>query len=129
MPDRPEETSGYVPVAQVVETFWDSLEARMGTGGGVKMTGIPTGLADLDALTGGLQPEQLIVIGARPAMGKSTLALDFARTAAVVHDKTVGGEAAPGRGGPRRGRPPRPRGRARRAPDPPDARRGSRARP
>ncbi|WP_327270816.1 replicative DNA helicase (plasmid) [Streptomyces sp. NBC_01218] len=86
----PEQTGGYAPVAQDVPVFWDSLETRMGTGGGVKMTGIPTGLADLDALTGGLQPEQLIVIGARPAMGKSTLALDFARNAAIVHGKTVG---------------------------------------
>ncbi|MEU9095915.1 replicative DNA helicase [Streptomyces sp. NPDC048428] len=86
----PEQTSGYAPVGTDVPTFWDSLETRMRNGGGVALTGVPTGLADLDALTGGLQPKQLIVIGARPAMGKSTLALDFARNAAIVHGKTVG---------------------------------------
>ncbi len=47
------------------------------------MTGVPTGFADLDSLTNGLHPGQMIVIAARPAMGKSTLALDFARAAAI----------------------------------------------
>ena len=37
------------------------------------MTGVPTGFTDLDALTNGLHPGQMIVIAARPAMGKSTL--------------------------------------------------------
>jgi replicative DNA helicase len=49
------------------------------------MTGVPTGFADLDALTNGLHAGQMIVIAARPAIGKSTLALDFARAAAVKH--------------------------------------------
>lgn len=59
-----------------VPVFWDSLEARMRSGGGVALIGVPTGLEDLDSLTGGL-----IVIGARPTMGKSTLALDIGITA------------------------------------------------
>lgn len=42
------------------------------------MTGVPTGFTDLDSLTNGLHPGQMIIIAARPAMGKSTLALDFA---------------------------------------------------
>ena len=49
------------------------------------LTGVPTGFADLDALTNGLHPGQMVVIAARPAMGKSTLALDFARSAAIRH--------------------------------------------
>jgi replicative DNA helicase len=49
------------------------------------MTGVPTGFADLDSLTNGLHPGQMIVIAARPAIGKSTLALDFARAAAIKH--------------------------------------------
>ena len=53
-----------------------------------KITGIPTGFADLDALTQGLQPGQLIVIAARPAIGKSTLALDFLRSASITHRLT-----------------------------------------
>jgi replicative DNA helicase len=48
--------------------------------------GVMTGFSDLDALTSGLQPGQMIVVAARPAMGKSVLALDIARHAAG-HDK------------------------------------------
>ena len=50
------------------------------------MTGVPTGFAELDELTNGLHPGQLIIVAARPALGKSTLALDFARAAAIKHD-------------------------------------------
>lgn len=46
-------------------------------------TGIPTGLDDLDLIYPGMAPGQLIVVGARPAVGKSTMALTFARNAAV----------------------------------------------
>ena len=49
------------------------------------MTGVPTGFADLDALTNGLHPGQMVVIAARPAIGKSTLALDLAGSAAIKH--------------------------------------------
>ncbi|WP_427251117.1 replicative DNA helicase [Bacillus cereus] len=59
----------------------DELEAIENRNG--KLTGISTGFADLDLLTQGLQPGQLIVIAARPALGKSTLALDFARACSV----------------------------------------------
>src|SRR6202035_2091149 len=59
----------------------DEIEA-IGSRGG-SLTGVPTGFADLDALTNGLHPRQMGVIAARPAIGKSTLALDFARSAAV----------------------------------------------
>ena len=45
------------------------------------MVGVPTGFADLDELTNGLHPGQMIVVAARPAIGKSTLGLDFARSA------------------------------------------------
>jgi replicative DNA helicase len=47
------------------------------------MSGVPTGFTDLDSLTNGLHPGQMIVIAARPAMGKSTLALDFARACSI----------------------------------------------
>jgi len=50
------------------------------------MTGIPTGFRELDELTNGLHGGQMIVVAARPAMGKSTLALDFARAASIGHD-------------------------------------------
>lgn len=81
-----EQTAGTTYVREDIPGFWDNLDALMkGTG---TMTGLPTGLMDLDALTNGFQPGQFIVIGARPAMGKSTLALDFARAASIQHGKT-----------------------------------------
>ncbi|WP_443033417.1 replicative DNA helicase [Streptomyces sp. CS62] len=82
-----EQTAGYAYVREDVPSFWDDLDARMK--GTDKIDGIPTGLADLDSLTNGFQPGQFIVIGARPAMGKSTLALDMARAAAVRYGHTV----------------------------------------
>jgi replicative DNA helicase len=52
-------------------------------------TGIPTGFSDLDALTRGLHPEQLIILAARPAIGKSTAGLDIARHVAIRHRLTT----------------------------------------
>ncbi|MEU8530095.1 replicative DNA helicase [Streptomyces sp. NPDC048629] len=65
----------------------ERLEMRGKNGGG--LTGIPTGFIDLDSLTQGFQPGQLIVIAARPAIGKSTLAMDFARAAAIRNNFTT----------------------------------------
>jgi replicative DNA helicase len=48
-----------------------------------EITGVPTGFPDLDRLTSGLQPSNLIIVAARPAVGKSTMGLDIARHAAV----------------------------------------------
>jgi replicative DNA helicase len=74
-------TEDYHSLADIMPGALDEIEA-IGSRGGA-MTGVPTGFADLDALTNGLHPGQMIVIAARPAVGKSTLALDFARAAAI----------------------------------------------
>jgi replicative DNA helicase len=50
------------------------------------LTGVPTGLAQLDGLTGGWQPGDLVILAARPAMGKTAALLHFARTAALDHN-------------------------------------------
>ena len=50
--------------------------------------GVPTGFADLDDLTNGLHSGQMIIVAARPAMGKSTLALDFCRAASIHNNLT-----------------------------------------
>ena len=76
-------TEDYLPLSEIMPGALDEIEA-IGSRGGV-MTGVPTGFADLDALTNGLHPGQMVVIAARPAIGKSTLALDLARAAAVKH--------------------------------------------
>ncbi|MGW0315418.1 replicative DNA helicase [Streptomyces flavidovirens] len=54
-------------------------EAKNGTG----LTGLATGFTDLDSLTSGLQPGQMIVLAGRPGMGKSTFAMDMARACAI----------------------------------------------
>jgi replicative DNA helicase len=73
----------FLPLSEIMPGALDEIEA-IGSRGGV-MTGVPTGFADLDALTNGLHAGQMVVIAARPAIGKSTLALDLARAAAVKH--------------------------------------------
>ena len=53
------------------------------------LRGLPTGFKDLDNLLSGLQAQDLIILAARPSMGKTTLALDIARMTAVDHGKSV----------------------------------------
>lgn len=55
-----------------------------------KIRGIPTGYVDLDNVLAGLQPSELIILASRPSVGKSALALDIARHAAVYHKVPVG---------------------------------------
>jgi len=71
----------YAPLAEIMEGTLDEIEA-IGSRGGT-MVGVPTGFTDLDNLTNGLHPGQLVVVAARPGLGKSTLALDFARSASI----------------------------------------------
>ena len=71
----------YQPLSELIEPTIDEIEAIEGRKG--VMSGVPTGFADLDELTNGLHAGQMIIIAARPAVGKSTLALDFARAAAI----------------------------------------------
>ncbi len=53
------------------------------------VTGLPTGYNDFDAMSAGLQPTDLIVLAARPAMGKTTFALNIAEYVAIKSKKTV----------------------------------------
>ncbi len=66
-----------------------------------KLSGLPTGLMDLDARMGGLQPTDLIVIAGRPGMGKTSLATNIAFNVASAYDSTrpIGGAAGPAAGG------------------------------
>jgi replicative DNA helicase len=56
---------------------------------GKAITGTPSGFDDLDSITGGFQPGNLIILAARPSMGKSALMANFAENAALRHEKAV----------------------------------------
>jgi replicative DNA helicase len=73
----------YVPLESAMMSTLAELEAIEGHNG--EMSGVPTGFRDLDELTNGLHPGQLIVIAGRPGLGKSTLGLDFLRNASIKH--------------------------------------------
>ena len=62
--------------------MFSSLDERFKAAGGI--TGVPTGFADLDARTAGLQPTELIILAARPAMGKTSFAMSLAQNAATT---------------------------------------------
>ncbi|BDZ48660.1 replicative DNA helicase [Frondihabitans sucicola] len=79
------QTEDYVPLTDAVTVAIDEIEAAKGRDG--QMTGVPTGFAQLDALTNGLHPGQLIIVAARPALGKSTLALDLCRAASIKYNQ------------------------------------------
>lgn len=76
----------FVKLEDLLQQTLTEMEAIGGRGG--TLIGVPTGFRDLDEYTNGLHPGQLIVIAARPAVGKSTLALDIARSAAIRHQLT-----------------------------------------
>jgi replicative DNA helicase len=63
----------YAPLSEIMEATLDELDSISSRGGA--MSGVPTGFADLDELTNGLHPGQMVIIAARPAIGKA-LALD-----------------------------------------------------
>lgn len=54
------------------------------------VTGVPTGFLDLDRITAGLQPSDLVIVGARPSMGKTSLVMNIAQYAALHHKTAVG---------------------------------------
>ncbi len=73
----------YSRLEDVLQPTMDELDAIASRGGTAR--GVPTGIRDLDELTNGLQAGQMVVIAARPGVGKSTLGLDIARSATVKH--------------------------------------------
>jgi replicative DNA helicase len=73
-------------VADAFEATFERLAQAVQQQG---LTGVPTGLTQLDGLTGGWQPSDLIILAARPAMGKTAALLHFARTAALDHGHHV----------------------------------------
>ena len=74
----------YKPLSMLMEGVLEEIEAHSKRGAG--MVGVPTGFEDLDRLTNGFHAGQLIIVAARPGMGKSTLAMDFTRAAAIKNN-------------------------------------------
>lgn len=76
----------YVALEELLQPTMDEIDA-IASRGGVSL-GVPTGFTDLDEVTNGLHPGQMAIVAARPGVGKSTLGLDFARSASVKHGMT-----------------------------------------
>ncbi|BCT93961.1 replicative DNA helicase [Lysobacter helvus] len=77
----------FTPVTKALSEAFDVLQKRYESGGSV--TGLPTGYTEFDEMTAGLQPTDLLILAARPAMGKTTLALNMAEYAAMKTKKAV----------------------------------------
>jgi len=80
--------AGFVPMRELVKESFPKIEQlfeqkRL-------ITGVPTGFVDLDEMTRGLQGGDLIIVAARPSMGKTSLVLNMAQHVAIQPDHTVG---------------------------------------
>lgn len=76
----------FVPISEIIISAIDRVEQLYENQGG--LTGISTGFSDLDQLTSGLQPSDLVLVAARPSMGKTAFTLNIA-TYAALHDSSV----------------------------------------
>jgi replicative DNA helicase len=82
-----EQASDFRLLSEILHDEVDRLE-KLSTGE-LEMTGTPSGFRDIDAITGGFQPGNLIIVAARPAMGKSALVANIAENVAVKANKPV----------------------------------------
>ena len=80
-------TGEFVPIRQIVMNAMDHIEKASHNKGNV--TGVATGFLDLDYRTAGMQPSDLILVAARPSMGKTAFVLNMAQSVAFKQDKTV----------------------------------------
>jgi replicative DNA helicase len=80
--------SGFTNIRDIVKSSFGTIDDLLDRG--QRVTGIETGFVDLDNMTSGLQPGELVVVAARPSLGKTALALNIASHAAIKHHKTVG---------------------------------------
>jgi replicative DNA helicase len=85
--ERPNQ-KGFVKINNIIPKTLQHIEDAANMKSGVM--GVPSGFPDLDKRTGGFRPGQLIVLAARPAMGKTAFALNLAFNAAMFNDKSVG---------------------------------------
>ena len=80
--------AGFVPLRDLVQSSFTTIERLQQHKGMV--TGVPTGFVDLDEMTSGLQPSDLVLVAARPSMGKTSFVLNIAQHVGTATDMTVG---------------------------------------
>ena len=78
---------GFVWIKEILWPTFEHIEKLQESAGGI--TGVATGFKDLDRMTTGLQKGDLIIVAARPSMGKTSWVLNVAQTAAIEHNTTV----------------------------------------
>lgn len=81
-------TQQFVPIKEILSDTFERLDELSKYAG--KLRGVSTGFTDLDKILGGLQKSDLVILAARPSMGKTSLALDIARNVAVLENQPVG---------------------------------------
>jgi replicative DNA helicase len=79
---------GFTPLRDLVQSSFATIEKLQQHKGLV--TGVPTGFVDLDEMTSGLQPSDLVLVAARPSMGKTSFVLNIAQHVGINTDMTVG---------------------------------------
>lgn len=79
--------AGFIPIRDVLHDAYESLEERSKNNG--EVTGIATGYIGLDRMTSGLHAEELIILAARPSVGKTAFVLNIAKNVAVNLNETV----------------------------------------
>jgi replicative DNA helicase len=80
--------SGFVPIGALVDSGYQLIEQLQAQRGLV--TGVPSGFVDLDEMTSGFQKSDLVIVAARPAMGKTSFVLNMAINSAIQAHKSVG---------------------------------------
>jgi replicative DNA helicase len=80
--------AGFTPLKDLVQSSFATIEKLQQHKGMV--TGVPTGFVDLDEMTSGLQPSDLVLVAARPSMGKNSFVLNIAQHVGIHTDMTVG---------------------------------------
>ena len=80
--------TGFVPLSELVNSGYELIEKLQEHKGLV--TGVPTGFTDLDEMTSGFQPSDLVIVAARPSMGKTSLVLNMAMHCGLDAGRTVG---------------------------------------
>ncbi len=81
-------TQKFISIKDTLSTAWSRIEKLHENPG--ELRGVPSGFKNLDNMLAGFQPSDLIILAARPSMGKTTLALDIARNTALRHGTPVG---------------------------------------